>query len=252
MTGKYHFVGYFSKSIIRLFMAKKKKFKETTIEDFYDLKLEQVDELVAALRDDSYQPQDDISMNISDCTGVSSPDNVTRRGKQKQFDPYKRDWLNRIPAWLKAIFIKWWFAGAVCWFIDIGLGAYLVDGLDTVVATGLALGLVTDVLVNPLFRFMEADKREYNAYMMFPFPFKAFWTFFANVIYYFLVMYCVSWCYTGLNALIHLASPTTNWYMEPLLFGVFCVIVDMAFIGIKDLIVYLVKKSAKKESALNA
>ena len=48
------------------------------------------------------------------------------------------------------------------------------------------------------------------------------------------------------------SSPTTNWYMEPLLFGVFCVVVDMAFIGIKDLTVYLVKKSAKKESALNA
>lgn len=228
---------------------KKKKFKETTIEDFYDLKLDKVDELVAALRDDNYEPETEISMNISDCTGVDDPSNVTRRGKQKQFNPYKRDFLNRIPTWLKAIFVKWWFAGAICWFIDIGLP--LADDLDRLVVTGLVLGLVVDILINPLFRFMESDSKEFNPYMMFPFPFKAFWTFFTNLIYYVLVMYCVSWCYTGLNALIHLVNPDTSWYMEPLLFGVFCVIVDMAFIGIKDLIVYLVKRTRKKESAVN-
>lgn len=230
-------------------MSKKKKIKETTIEDFYDLKLDQVDELVAALRDDNYEPQGDMSMNISDCTGVDSPENVTKKGKQKQFDPYKRDWLSRIPTWLKAIFIKWWFAGAICWFIDIGLP--LADDFDRMVITGMVLGLAVDLLVNPLFRFMESDRKEYNPYMMFPFPFKAFWTFFTNIIYYVLVMWCVSLCYEGLNALIHLVSPNTSWYMEPLLFGVFCVIADMAFIGIKDLIVYLVKRSRKKESAVN-
>lgn len=230
-------------------MSKKKKIKETTIEDFYDLKLDQVDELVAALRDDNYEPQGDMSMNISDCTGVDSPENVTKKGKQKQFDPYKRDWLSRIPTWLKAIFIKWWFAGAICWFIDIGLP--LADDFDRMVITGMVLGLAVDLLVNPLFRFMESDRKEYNPYMMFPFPFKAFWTFFTNIIYYVLVMWCVSLCYEGLNALIHLVSPNTSWYMEPLLFGVFCVIADMAFIGVKDLIVYLVKRSRKKESAVN-
>ena len=38
--------------------------------------------------------------------------------------------------------------------------------------------------------------------------------------------------------------------VEPLLFGTFCVISDMIFIGVKDLIVHLVKKRAK-EKALN-
>lgn len=234
---------------LKVTMSKKKKFKETTIEDFYDLKLEHVDELVAALRDENYEPQGEMSMNISDCTGVDSPDNVTKKGKQKQFDPYKRDWLNRIPTWIKAIFIKWWFAGAVCWFIDIGLP--LADDFDRMIVTGMVLGLVVDILINPLFHFMESDRKEFNPYMMFPFPFKAFWTFFTNLIYYVLVMWCVSLCYEGLNALIHLINPDTSWYMEPLLFGVFCVIADMAFIGIKDLIVYLVKRFRKKESAVN-
>lgn len=233
---------------------KKKKFRETTIEDFYDLKLDQVDELVAALRDDNYEPQGDISMNITECTGVDSPENVTRSGKQKQFDPYKRDFLNRIPTWIKAIFIKWWFAGAVCYFIMWGLA--IDDTLDSMVLTGAALGLVVDILVNPLFRFMESDRKEFNPYMMFPFPFKAFWTFFTNLIYYVLVMICVNFLYFGLNEFLYFVMHRTEEIfisvgVEPLLFGVFCVIVDMAFIGIKDLIVWLVKRTKKKESAVN-
>ena len=34
--------------------------------------------------------------------------------------------------------------------------------------------------------------------------------------------------------------------VEPLLFGVFCLIVDMFFIGIKDVIVFLIKRAIKK------
>ena len=32
----------------------------------------------------------------------------------------------------------------------------------------------------------------------------------------------------------------------PLLFGVFCLVADMAFIGIKDLIVFLIKRAVKR------
>ena len=229
---------------------KKKKIQETTIENFYDLKTDKVDELVAALREENYEPDGEISMYISDCTGSDDPKNYTRTGKKKEFDPYKTDFLGKVPVWLKAIFVKWWFAGAVCFFIMWGIG---VSDFDGAVLTGAVLGLVVDVLVNPLFRYMETDRKEYNAYMMFPFPFKAFWTFFTNIIYYVIVLLCVMLCYFGLEELLNLINGTKDMYyvgVEPLLFGTFCVIVDMAFIGIKDLVVHLVKKS-KKEKAAN-
>ena len=89
-------------------MAKKKKIiKETTIENYYDLKVDKVNELVAALKDET--PEDaanDLTMYISDCTGVDDPKNYTRTGRKKQFDPYKTDFLGKIPVWLKAIFIN--------------------------------------------------------------------------------------------------------------------------------------------------
>ncbi|MDE7181442.1 MAG: hypothetical protein K2O41_00230 [Clostridia bacterium] len=233
---------------------KKKKFKETTIEDFYDLRLDKVDELVAALKGDEDENAQEISFNVSDCTGESADENRTRLGRQKQFDPYKVDKFSRIPTWIKALFVKFWFAGAVCYFIMFGLR--ISDRLDQLVLTGAVLGLIVDVLVNPLFRYMESDRKEYNAYMMFPFPFKAFWTFFTNLIYYVLVLVCVNYCYLGLNELINCikhTSDTIHVGVEPLLFGVFTVACDMLFIGIKDGVVALIKKlkNKKKEGALN-
>lgn len=228
-------------------MAKKnKKIQETTIENYYDLKVDKMNELVAALKEESPPDDNNLTMFISDCTGEDAPENYTRTGKKKEFDPYKVDFLGRIPTWIKAVFIKWWFAGAVCYFIMWGIG---LQSLDGIVVSGAVLGLVVEMLVNPLFRFMERGNREYDPYMMFPFPFKAYWTFFTNILYYVLVIACVNGIYFGMNELINYANGTENAIplgVEPLVFGTFALIADMFFIGIKDLIVFIVKKRAVK------
>lgn len=228
-------------------MAKKnKKIRETTIENFYDLRLDKIDELVAALKDEDTGGEN-ISMNIADCTGESK-EGMSERARNREFDPYKVDRFSRIPAWIKAIFIKFWFAGMVCYFVMMGLK--IGNDLDRLVLVGAVLGVVVDVLVNPLFRYMESDRREYNAYMMFPFPFRAFWTFFTNLIYYIFVLVCVNFCYLGLNELLNLIKGTTEVIhlgVEPLLFGVITVACDMLFIGIKNVIVMLVKKYKKSD-----
>lgn len=224
-------------------MSKKKKEKESTIENYYDLKVDKVDELVAALKSESPpEEQEEISMKISDCTGEQTEE--TKKGKkEKEFDPYKVDKLSRIPAWIKALFIKFWFAGAVCYFIMMGTG---LQDLDGVIVTGVVMGVIVDVLVNPLFGYMQSDRREYDIYIMLPFPFKKFWTFFVNIIYYTGVLLVVNYCYLGINLMCNAIAGTELMYyvgVEPLLFGVLTLIVDMAFIGIKDGIVYGVKKA---------
>ena len=62
---------------------------------------------------------------------------------------------------------------------------------------------------------------------------------------YIVVFAGVNLCYLGINELITFTA------VEPLLFGVFAVAVDMVFIGIKDLIVFLVKRAKRKEKTLN-
>lgn len=228
-------------------MSKKKKnTREDVLENYYDLKVDKVDELVAALKGEELDDLPDVSMNISDCTGVDDPKNVKRNGEQKQFDPYKRDILSRIPVWVKALFIKWWFFGVVCYFMMMGLlSENIPDPLDKLVLTGIVTGLVVEIFVNPIFRYMEVEG-EYKPYVMFPFPLKAFWTFFTNILYYCIVIWITSWIYTFINTQLHLFVA-----VEPLLFAVFALIVDMAFIGIKDLVVFLIKKSHNKKVVEN-
>lgn len=229
-------------------MSKKKKhIKETTIENYYDLKTKEVDDLVAALKGDSesVEKQEPITKNIAEITGEEAK--AEPGTKKAEFDPYKIDKFSRIPVWLKAFFIKFWFAGAVCYFVNMGLGVYINATLDLMLLDGLLLGLITDCMVNPIFRMLESSDKEYNNFMMFPFPFKKYWTFFTNIIYYIGVFYVVMYAYTGLNELAQLIN--RNWFIavEPLLFGVIALLADMAFIGIKDLVVYLVKRGKRKK-----
>lgn len=232
-------------------MAKKKnKKQEEIIENYYDLKVDKVDELVAALKGEDLDDMPPVSAYVSDCTGIDDPKNYTRSGKQKEFDPYKRDFLSRIPVWLKALIIKWWFFGVVCYFFNMGLGIAVPNALDMLVLTGIGTGLVVELFVNPIFRYM-AHENEYNPYIMFPFPLKAFWTFFANILYYCIVIWGTSWIYTFINEALRAANPASYFAIEPLVFGVFTLIVDMVFIGVKDLAVYLIKKLYKKKIVEN-
>lgn len=225
---------------------KKKNDKESTIENYYDLKVDKVDELVAALKGDKHsEEREQISMKISDCTGEEEKKS---KKHEKEFDPYKVDKLSRVPAWLKAIFIKFWFAGAVCYFIMMGTG---LQDFDAIIVTGVVLGVIVDVLVNPCFGYMQSDRREFDKYIMLPFPFKKYWTFFVNIIYYVAILFLVNYCYLGINLMCNaIAGTEMNYYVgvEPLLFGVLTTIVDMFFIGIKDLIVYLVKRKKRDKS----
>ena len=217
-------------------MAKKKKIKETTIEDFYDLKVDKVDELVAALKGEDTSEFEELTMNISEIVGDG-------KNSSKEFNPYRTDFLSRIPTAVKALFIKWWFAGVVCFFVNMGLGIYITATADLILFDGIFLGIFVDVFVNPLFRFMETDRREYNNYMMFPFPLKAYWTFFTNILYYTGVAILVNFVYNFINEFMFSLS------IEPMSWAIIVVAVDMVFIGIKDLIVYLVKKHKKERFA---
>lgn len=232
----------------------KKKEKETTIENYYDLRSDKVDELVAALKGDTQADAEPVSYKVEDCIGEEAAElekqQQAQKGKKKdkEFDPYKVDKLSRIPAWLKACFIKFWFAGAVCYFVNMGLGTYVTAAVDLMIIDGVLLGVLTDCIVNPIFRMLESDKKEYNNFMMFPFPFKKYWTFITNIIYYVGVFFAVMFAYEGLNLLAK--SINSLWYVavEPILFGIIALIADMAFIGIKDLIVFLVKRSKRKKA----
>ena len=160
---------------------------------------------------------------------------------QEELKKYRSKGSIRIPGWLKVLGIKIWFAGAVCFFILWGLGIY-ISGLDMLVATALALGMVTDLLTNNILRFLETTPGENDDWMIFP-P-KGVRSFVLNLVYGFVVIGCVFMFYNFVNSIIITitgAVDTIPIGVEPLLFGLLCMGFDMLFVGCKRLIKSIIR-----------
>ena len=186
--------------------------EERSAADYYKLNTRAVDELVNA-------------------TEENSPP-VSKRELKK----YHAGGRLKMADWLKAVLLKMWFAGVICYFFVWGLGAYLPDQLDLIVVTGLGLGFVTDLIVNPLFRFIAATPGANDRWMIK--PKKNFLFLPLNVGYALLLVFCVVGTYNAANALLVSltgAKDTIPLGVEPLLFGALTMGWDMLFLGVKRL-----------------
>ncbi len=98
----------------------------------------------------------------------------------KEIEKYTNKKKFHMPSLLKVVLLKFWFAGAVCYFVMWGLGM-MISGLDLMVVLAIALGLVNDLMINHVIRHFEAFPGAGDKYMMF--TSKKFWTIFLNIIY---------------------------------------------------------------------
>ena len=199
-------------------MSKKKKDSpDGEIEkqsDYYKLKTQAVEDLVTA--DESNSP-------------VVSKEELRR---------YRSGPKLQVADWVKLLFIKAWFAGAVCFFFLWGLGGYMADQLDTLFVTGFALGTVTDLLTNPMLRFFERTPGDHSRWMMF--PKKGFATLPLNIVYGYVILGLVVAVYTAINAAAAQITGDPEKIVlgvEPVLFGVFCLGVDLLLLQLKHLLV---------------
>lgn len=152
----------------------------------------------------------------------------------EELNKYRSKGKLKLPTWLKVVLIKAWFYGAVCFFFMWGLGMYVHDQLDLFVITAIALGMVTDLLVNTIFRYYAETEGANDKWMMF--PKKGLPSFFWNILYAFPVLFLVSAVYNVLNVLILAvtgAKDTVPLGVEPILFGLFYMGIDMGLIAIK-------------------
>ncbi len=186
---------------------KKTREEKPTAEKYYDLKVDAVERLV----------------NAKDAPEVSYTEirKFTKRAKHE------------IPSWLKIVFVKFWFSGAICYFFMWGLGLY-ISGLDLMFAVAVGLGLSTDLMVNGLLHYFEPEKGAYDKWMMI--PHRKFWTIFLNVIYSGVILFFIVQTYTVINTLLVGDIETADSVavgVEPLLFGLLYMGYDMLFITMK-------------------
>lgn len=193
-----------------------------TTADYYKLHTKAVSDLVEA--DESNSPE------------------VSR----EELNKYRSGPKIRLSDWVKAILIKMWFAGSVCFFIFWGLSYYIAARLDLLLVFGVALGIVTDILTNNILRNFAETPGENDRWMMF--PQKRYITFFLNILYAFLLLVCTDCLYTLINlALVSLGGNVLG--VGPILFGVFYTAFDLLFIKLKRVLLTIVsdaKNNAKR------
>lgn len=202
--------------------AKNRKPDVTKETAYYDLKTQAIEDLATA--DESNSPE------------VS----------EEELRAYRSGSGIKVADWVKLCFIKAWFAGAVCFFFLWGLGGYMADQLDLLFATGLALGVVTEMLTNNVIRFFEKTPGQYSGWMMF--PQKGFVTYPLNILYAGVLLALVVGLYTVINMVIVSitgAVDTVPLGVEPILFGVFYLGFDLLLIKIKHLLTGLFRKPGR-------
>ena len=193
--------------------------------EYYRLKTRAVDDLVTANEDNS--------------PPVS----------EEELRAYRSGRKMKVADWVKMLFIKAWFAGAVCFFFIWGLGGMLGSELDILFVTGMALGLVTDWLTNPVLRFFEKTPGENARWMMV--NRKGVSGLFLNILYAYAVLLLVYLLYNGINiAASHLMgiANSTVLGVEPILFGVFCLGVDLLMLQVKRTLQRMLRGAAPRNA----
>lgn len=194
--------------------------------DYYKLNTKAVDDLADA--------------DVSNSPPVSKEE-LERYGAKRQ---------GGLPNWLKVCFTKFWFAGAVEFFMMTGLVASfpaITNPENQIVIVGIVMGMVTDLLTNNILRFMAMPDGANDPWMMF--PKKRFMTFFYNIIYGMFLIFLVIVLYAATNLVlnaIHSGTEPISLMVEPLLFGLFYMLCDIGLVGVKNLIVKLVSSRKNK------
>ena len=155
----------------------------------------------------------------------------------------------KVADWVKVLFLKFWFAGAVCFFFIWGLGIYMADMLDTLFVTGVAMGIVTDLLTNNAIRFFEPTPGAYDRYIMV--TVRGYISFFLNILYAFVVLFLVYSIYAVINYTVISITGNTDTVplgVGPILFGLFYLGVDMLLIQCKLTIIDIVRKAGRVNS----
>ncbi len=191
--------------------------------EYYKLNTQAVEDLASA--DESNSPE-------------VSPEELERYGATKK---------GVLPNWLKVCFAKFWFAGAVEFFMVTGLvliypGIALLE--NQIVIVGIVMGMVTDLLTNNVLRFMASPDGANDPWMMF--PKQRFFNFFFNIIYAMVLVLLVNLLYVATNMALNAAFDEVRLNMEPISFGLFYLFSDLVLVGLKDLVMGLVSSRKNK------
>ena len=180
---------------------------------------------------------------------VTANESNSPRVSEEELNKYRGRVRKKLPLWLKVCLIKAWFYGSVCFFFLWGLGGYMADSLDLFFVTAIALGMVTDLLINTLLQYFAETDGANDRWMMI--PRRGVAGFFLNILYAFLVLGLVDMAYNVVNVAILSVTHRTDTVplgVEPILFGLLYMGIDTGLIALKRLLKSIVADAKRKAS----
>lgn len=171
-------------------------------------------------------------------------ENKKNKDTEVKMDPYAIDKLHKVPFWLKVIVLKWWFFGAIYFFMLMGIFVESVnDGSFQwlAIGAGLVAGAFYDLVINKIIMLWETDKHEGQYYSMI--ISKKYYAMLVNIVYFvflFIIIYIVQ------NLLGYLTNDIMKLGFsiggDPITFGLLAVVIDGIFLLIKFGIRQLINK----------
>ena len=155
----------------------------------------------------------------------------------QEIKKYDKGFLNKVPYSIKAILIKYWFYGAVCFFSLMGFIG--ISGENAALVGGLIAGALFDIACYNILEMMDNDNNKARYYMMY--KSKKIYSVFINVVYqvavFLIAMVIIS------SIVSTYKDPVNNWFLqEPLSIALVLTAIDAIFLLIKNLLVKLFKK----------
>lgn len=177
--------------------------------DYYRLKVKAVDDLVNA--------------NVENSPPVS----------RQELRKYQSGPKVKLADWVKAILLKWWIAGTICYFFVWGLSTFNLNQWDLLLILGVVLGLATNLLTNNIYCFIAKTEGSYDRWMMF--PKKGYIFYLLDILYGTLLVLCTMMSYNTINLVISGGARDVPVAVgvEPILFGLLITAWDLLFLGFK-------------------
>ncbi len=188
---------------------------------YYDLKTQAVDDLVSA--DASNSPP----VPMAELRKYRSGPHIT------------------LSDWVKALLIKMWFAGVICYFFVWGLSTFTLNQWDHIAIIGVSLGAVTNLLTNNVYRFLAKSPGAYDRWMMVTST--KIWFLPLDIAYALVLVVCVLMTYNTVNSFFASAGAKGAVLgVEPILFAVFATAWDLLFLGMKRMLKKIVSDAQKQ------
>lgn len=178
---------------------------------------------------------------VDDLVGANAEN--TPKYSKEELEKYKSSrgkW--KLPEKLKVFLIKWWFYGAVCFFVFMGLGLYLADTLDLYFVAAVVMGMAADLLINRYLRFTEKLPGGNAAYMMV--TLRGATGFFLNILYACLLLFLTVTLYGAVNALLGAMGGYLG--VEPICFGIFVTLIDSLCLRCKRTLLRIVADARRQ------